>query len=183
MDHIMKLLTINSLDIILVIVNQYLKMVYFIPSTKKQTVEQVWADCWQGTWKLHKMSQEIIIDQGMIITSKWWKLIMKENKINYHMTIAYHFQANGQTKSINQKLKQYLQKYINFQQDNWPELVPLAKYTYNITKTQGIDFTLYHVVYSKTLRITMASEKPSQAAIDEIRRVAYKNLLYSQVLL
>ena len=99
------------------------------------------------------------------------------------MTTAYHLQANGKAERTNQELKQYLRKYANHQQDNWPELVPLAEYAYNTTKTRGIDFTPYQVVYGKTLMIHAAPREPSQAAIDKIRKVAYKNLLYSQVLL
>ena len=76
-----------------------------------------------------------------------------------------------------------MRKYTNHQQDNWPELVPLAEYAYNTTKTQGTDFTPYQVVYNKTSTIHAAPEKPSKAAINKIKKVAYKNLLYSQVLL
>ena len=45
MDHITKLPPVKGLDAILVIVNWYLEMANFIPSTEKQTAEQVWADC------------------------------------------------------------------------------------------------------------------------------------------
>ena len=48
---------------------------------------------------------------------------------------------------------------------------------------QGTNFTPYHMIYGKTLTIFAAPGEPSQAAIDEIRKVSYKNLLYSQVLL
>ena len=119
----------------------------------------------------------------MVFTSEWWELTMAKNQINYCMTTAYHPQANKKTERTNQELKQYLRKYANHQQDNWPELVPLAEYAYNTTKTQGTDFTPYQVVYGKILTIHAAPREPSRAAVDEIRKVAYKNLLYSQVLL
>ena len=48
MDHITKLPLVKSLHAILVIVDWYSEMAHFILSTEKQTVEQVWADCWQG---------------------------------------------------------------------------------------------------------------------------------------
>ena len=99
------------------------------------------------------------------------------------MTTAYYSQANKKAERTNQELKQYLRKYANHQQDNWPELVPLAEYAYNTTKTRGTDFTSYQVIYGKTPTIHAALEESSQAAIDKIRKVAYKNLLYSQVLL
>ena len=67
---------------------------------------------------------------------------MTKDQIDHHITTAYHPQANGKAERTNQKLKQYLRKYTNHQQDNWPELIPLAEYAYNTTKTQGTDFTL-----------------------------------------
>ena len=45
MDRIMKLPSVKGLDAILVIVNWYLRMAHFIPSTEKQIAEQVWVDC------------------------------------------------------------------------------------------------------------------------------------------
>ena len=108
---------------------------------------------------------------------------MTKDQINHCITTAYHPQANGKAERTNQELKQYIHKYTNHQQDNWPELVPLAEYTYNTTKTQETDFTPYQVVYSKTPTIHAAPREPSQAAIVKIKKVAYENPLYSQVLL
>ena len=75
---------------------------------------------------------------------------MVKEQIDHRMTTAYHPQANGKAEQTNQELKQYLCKYVNHQQDNWPELVPLAEYAYNTTKMQGTDFTPYQMVYGKT---------------------------------
>ena len=108
---------------------------------------------------------------------------MTKDQIDHCITTAYHPQANRKARRTNQELKHYLRKYTNHQQDNWPELIPLAEYAYNTTKTQGTNFTPYQVVYGKTLIIHAAPREPSQAAIDEVRKVAYKNLLYSLVLL
>ena len=119
----------------------------------------------------------------MVFTSKWWKSTIAKKQIDHRMTTAYHPQANRKVERTNQELKQYLRKYANHQQNNWPELVPPAEYVYNTTKTQGTDFTPYQVVYGKTPTIHAAPGKSSQAAIDEIRKVAYENLLYNQVLL
>ena len=118
-----------------------------------------------------------------MFTSEWWKSTITKDQINHCITTAYHPQANRKAERTNQKLKQYLRKYTNHQQDNWPELVPLAEYTYNTMKMRGTNFTPYQVVYGKTPTIHAALRKPSQAAIDEIRKIVYKNLLYSQVLL
>ena len=48
-----------------------------------------------------------------------------------HFTSGYHPEGDGQTKRTNQTLKQCLQVYCNYQQDNWSELLPLAEFAYN----------------------------------------------------
>ena len=108
---------------------------------------------------------------------------MTKSQINHCITTAYHPQANRKTERTNQKLKKYLRKNTNHQQNNLPELVPLAEYAYNTMKIQETNFTPYQVVYGKTSTIHAAPGEPSQAAMDKIRKVAYENLLYSQVLL
>jgi hypothetical protein len=44
---------------------------------------------------------------------------------------AYHPQMDGQTEQMNREVEKYLQTYINYQQDNWSEWLPLAEFTYN----------------------------------------------------
>ena len=46
-------------------------------------------------------------------------------------TTAYHPQGDEQMERVNQELEQYLQLFINERQDDWDELLPLAKFQYN----------------------------------------------------
>src|SRR5260221_1077255 len=57
-----------------------------------------------------------------------------------HFMSGYHLEGNGQTEHINQVLEQYLQAYMNYQQDNWALLLPLAEFAYNnaMSTTTGI---------------------------------------------
>lgn len=47
------------------------------------------------------------------------------------MSTAFHPQTDGQTERQNQELETFLRMYVNYQQDNWCELLPLAEYAYN----------------------------------------------------
>ena len=48
-----------------------------------------------------------------------------------HFTLDYHPEGDSQTERANQTLEQYLRMYCNYQQDNWSDLLPLAKFAYN----------------------------------------------------
>ena len=45
--------------------------------------------------------------------------------------MAYHPQEDGQTEHVNQELEQYLHLFVNEQQDDWDDLLPLAEFQYN----------------------------------------------------
>jgi len=48
--------------------------------------------------------------------------------IKANLSTAYHPETNGQTEQVNQILEQYLPVYINYQQDDWVNLLPLAEF-------------------------------------------------------
>src|SRR6202030_1003314 len=49
------------------------------------------------------------------------------------LSTAYHPETDGQTERVNQILEQYIHLYINYQQDDWVSLLPLAEFAYNNT--------------------------------------------------
>ncbi len=48
-----------------------------------------------------------------------------------HFTSGYHLEGDRQTECANQVLEQYLWVYMNYQQDDWVTLLPMAKFAYN----------------------------------------------------
>ena len=44
---------------------------------------------------------------------------------------AYHPQMDGQTERVNQELEHYLCLFVNERQDDWDDLLPMAKFQYN----------------------------------------------------
>ncbi|KAL2125782.1 hypothetical protein VTI74DRAFT_2758 [Chaetomium olivicolor] len=54
---------------------------------------------------------------------------------------AYHPQTDGQTERMNQIIEQYLRCYINFEQDDWVGLLPVAQLAYNTTVTETTKVT------------------------------------------
>ena len=64
-----------------------------------------------------------------------------------HFTSDYHPKDDGQTKCMNQTLKQYFCVYCNYQQDNQSKLLSLAEFSYNnvLSATTSVSpFFAYH---------------------------------------
>ncbi len=57
-----------------------------------------------------------------------------------HFTSGYHPEGDGQMEHTNQVLEQYLRTYMNYQQDNWAMLLPMAEFAYNnaMNMTMGV---------------------------------------------
>src|SRR5258706_12346170 len=57
-----------------------------------------------------------------------------------HFTSGYHPEGDGQMERLNQVLEQYLWAYMNYQQDDWSSLLPLAEFAYNnaMNETTGV---------------------------------------------
>ena len=63
------------------------------------------------------------------------------------MSTAFHPQTDGQTERTNQTLEQYLRAYLNYQQDNWVQLLPIAQHAHNDTKNQTTGKTPFYALY------------------------------------
>ena len=52
----------------------------------------------------------------------------------HKLSTSFHPQTDGQTERTNQTLEQYLRAYVNYRQDNWVQLLPLAQFAFNNSK-------------------------------------------------
>ena len=60
------------------------------------------------------------------------------------MSTAFHPQTDGQSERTNTILEQYLRAYINYQQNNCNELLPLAEFEYNNRYQETIKTTPFY---------------------------------------
>ncbi len=56
---------------------------------------------------------------------------------------GYHPEGDGQTECLNQVLEQYLRAYMNYQQDDWSSLLPLAEFAYNNAMNETTRVSLF----------------------------------------
>ncbi len=77
--------------------------------------------------KLHGIPKDIVSDRGPQFTSAFWRHLCQVLGIEQKMSTAAHPQTDGQTERMNQTLEQYLRCYVNFDQDNWVDLLHFAE--------------------------------------------------------
>ena len=99
--------------------------------------------------RLHGIPREIITDRESLFTSGLWKQITEKLGIERRLSTAFRRQTGGQTERTNAILEQYLRAYVNYQQDNWNELLLLAEFAYNNGYQDTIKTTPLYANYGR----------------------------------
>ena len=109
-DLIMKLSLAQEYDNILVVVDQFTKIVHFMPKTMAKGLARIFRD---NMWQLHRLPKSIISDRGLQFTAEVMKKLNKLLGIDTKLSIAFYPQTDRQTERINQELEQYLRMFID----------------------------------------------------------------------
>ena len=135
----------ESYDSILVIVDRLTKMVYYEPV--KITIDatglaEVLIDV---VVRYHGLPDSIITDWGSLFTSKFWSLLCYFLRIKRRLSAAFHSQTNGQIKRQNSTMEAYLRAFVNWEQNDWAQLLPMAEFAYNNAKNASIGHTPFEL--------------------------------------
>ena len=134
-------------DSILVIVDRLTKYAYFLPYWKTVNIDDlVYTFLWVIVGN-HSLPDKIVSDRDKLVTSKFWQFLTWQLGFKHKLSTTAHPQTDGQTKQTNQTLEQYLHCYINYQQNNWVELLSLAQFAYNSAKTKATQESSFYANY------------------------------------
>jgi transposase InsO family protein len=147
MDFITDLPLVNGKDSIFVIVNRLKKMAHFIPCTKIITGEETTKLFLDNIFRIYGLPNDIVSDSETQFTSNFWRGLFQLFGIKVNLSTAYHPQTDGQTERVNQILEQYLRCIVNFQQDDWADLLPLAEFVYSNTLNSSTKQTSFFSNY------------------------------------
>jgi len=120
-DFITKLPLAQGYDTILVVVDQLTKIVHFIPTTERTSAKGLARLFRDNVWKLHGLPKSIILDRGPQFVAGLIRELNKMLGIGSKMFTVFYPQIDGQTKRVNQELKQYLRMLIDHRQEQWPD--------------------------------------------------------------
>ena len=150
MDFIVKLPLSDYYNTILTITDTFSKASIFIPCNKTINAEQT-AKLY-ATYVLphYGLPHRIISDHDPRFTSVFSRELCRTLGITQNISTAYHPQTDGQLECTNQRLEQYLWIFIDYHQQNWASLLPLAQYTLNswpnaTTKKAPFELILGHI--------------------------------------
>ena len=182
-------------DSILTIVERLTKYLIAIPYLESSTAEELAFAFLREIVAKHGMPEEIISDRDKLFTSKFWTALTAYLGVKRKLSTAFHPQTNGGTERMNQTVEQYLRCYVNYKQDNWVSLLPLAEFAYNSSVTDttkvspffanyGYDLNAYHEAQTSSVDNQLARvqtdeiKKLHKELAEELQFIATKSALY-----
>src|SRR6266576_1564304 len=96
---------------------------------------------------LHGSPSSIISDRDSRFTADTWQEHLRDLGVKPRMSTAFHPQTDGQTERMNQVIEAYLRPFLNQEQDDWTDLLPLAEFAYNNSAASGTKLTPFYANY------------------------------------
>src|SRR6201996_3822613 len=147
MDFIVKLPKSQGYDSILTITDQgCTKMAIFLPCHETIDAEGVALLYFNHVFPRFGVPSKIITDRDPRFTSQFMSELCKQLQIEQNTSTAYHPRTDGQSERTNQWLEQYLWFWVNHQQDNWRQLLPMAEYAHNSWRNETTKTTPYQAL-------------------------------------
>ena len=150
MDFITELLQTNGCTELWVVIDRFTKMAHFIALDEdKKTAKDLARIFTQEIWCLHGLPRDIVSDRDSRFTSNTWEDFLAVIGFRPRMSAAFHPQTNGQTERVNQVIAAYLWPFLNQEQDDWVDLLPMAEHAYKNSVTSATGMTPFYANYGR----------------------------------
>ena len=182
----------DSYNSILVIVNRLTKMVHYKPvkiTINAPGLAEVIIDV---VVRHHGLPDSIVTDRGSLFTSKFWSSLCYFLGIKRRLSTAFHPQTDGQTERQNSTMEAYLRAFVNFEQNDWARLFPMAEFAYNNAKNASTNHTPFELNcgYHPCVSFKKDTDSRSRSKIadklstelEELMTVCQENLCHAQEL-
>ena len=137
----------DSYDLILVIVNWLIKIIYYEPVQTIITVAALTEVILNIVIRYYGLPDFIISDRGSVFTSKFWSSLCYFLSIKRRLFSVFYPQVDGQTERQNSIIEAYLRAFVKYKQDNWARFLPIAEFAYNNAKYAIMKYTPFKLNY------------------------------------
>jgi len=118
-------------DAVMTVVDSVFKRVYFVPTHTTVTAEGAARLFLYYVWKLYGLPKHVVSDRGPQFIASFTKKLYRLLGVRLSSSTAWHPQMDGQTERVNQELDQFLCLFVNEQQNDWYDLLPIVEFQHN----------------------------------------------------
>jgi hypothetical protein len=98
-------------DFVLVIINHYIKITFYISVTKKITNVELTKIIFDHVIFKYDVSKDVVSNKEFVFTSAYWTNICYHIKMKRRLNIVFHSQTNEQIECQNQNLNHFLRMF------------------------------------------------------------------------
>ena len=131
----------------MVVVDRFTKMAHFIGLHENATAKDVADTFLWEVWKLHGLPTQNISDMDGKFSGEFWESLCKILGVKRRMSMAYHPETDAQTERTYQVEEGNLPTFVNYDQNDWYQLLPLAEHAYNNLATNAHKRTPFFAKY------------------------------------
>ncbi|KAE8674458.1 hypothetical protein F3Y22_tig00111754pilonHSYRG00072 [Hibiscus syriacus] len=128
------------------LVCQFSKYVTFIPASKVCPAVEAARLFLKHVVKYWGMPKTIISDRDTRFTGRFWTELFKLMGSSLNFSIAIHPQTDGQTERVNALLEIHLRHYVSSNQRDWPKLLDVAQFSYNLQRSEATNKSPFEIV-------------------------------------
>jgi transposase InsO family protein len=139
--------TQSGYDSIWVIMDGLIKVAHFIPVKTTYSRSQLAELYMLRIVCLHGVPKKIVSDKGTQLTSKFWERLHETLDTQLRFSSAYHPQTDGQTKRVNQILKDMLRACALQHGRSWDKSRSYVEFSYNNSYHESLKMAPFEMLY------------------------------------
>ena len=148
----------RTFDAIWVVVDRLYKMRHFIPChTTIDAFEMAKLFVLEIVHR-HGLPATIVSDRGPQFAATFWGQICSRLGIDRRMATAFHPEKDGHSERMNAGMEQFLRVFVNYQQDDRVQWLPLAEFAANNGILETITCTTFFAIQGADPRMSFAGE-------------------------
>jgi len=109
-------------------------------------------------WKHDGLPLTIISDRGPQFAAEFWGTTCCRLKIDRRLSSAFHQETDCQTARVDGIMEQYYPSYVNYEQDDWCQWFPMAKFIGNNHASETTDTSSFFTNYDYDPRMDFLDE-------------------------
>lgn len=139
----------NNYDMILTCTCRLSGFTRILPVVQSDTAEKTASRLFSGWMATFGAPTSIISDRDKAWTSKFWKALMAHLNIRFHMSSAFHPQADGRSERTNKTVGQILRSFTAKRQGKWLAALPAAEFAINSAINVATGISPFELVFGR----------------------------------
>lgn len=160
---------------ILTVTCRLTKMARFLP-IRSMTAPNVARIFLRDVWSLYGLPTKVTSDRGPQFVSSFMKELERQLDIGTRLSSSYHPETDGQSERTNQSMERYLRSYVNENQNDWVDWLPMAEFAHNNQVSASTGVTPFYSNLGRHPRMdaivkekTSRSDQPSKVKLEAER--------------